>query len=201
LPVLYLRGVPTGNFQEALTALLGKDAPNLSPAVITRLPAEWQMSGPHRRRHDRRHCDQDGTDRCRACHGLRAPPALTPAGEKVDRKALGRTTGSAIKLSADEDVSHGLVVGEGMETVLAGMRRDFQPAWALGGTSGIRAFPVLSGIESLVIHVDHDKNGAGQEAAQECMKRWTDAGREVFRIVPNNAGDDFNDVLLNWSSV
>ena len=42
LPVLYLRGVSTGDFQEALTALLGKDAPNLSPGVITRLTAGWQ---------------------------------------------------------------------------------------------------------------------------------------------------------------
>ena len=41
LPVLYLRGVSTGDFQEALAALLGKDAPNLSPAVIARLTAEW----------------------------------------------------------------------------------------------------------------------------------------------------------------
>ncbi|MGY2990384.1 IS256 family transposase [Bradyrhizobium sp. USDA 4508] len=42
LPVLYLRGISTGDFQEALTALLGKDTPNLSPAVISRLTAEWQ---------------------------------------------------------------------------------------------------------------------------------------------------------------
>jgi transposase-like protein len=42
LPVLYLRGISTGDFQEALAALLGKDAPNLSPAVIARLTAEWQ---------------------------------------------------------------------------------------------------------------------------------------------------------------
>jgi len=42
LPVLYLRGVPTGNFQEALTALLGADAPNLSPGVISRLTTGWQ---------------------------------------------------------------------------------------------------------------------------------------------------------------
>jgi putative transposase len=41
LPVLYLRGVSTGDFQEALAALLGKDAPNLSPAVVTRLTATW----------------------------------------------------------------------------------------------------------------------------------------------------------------
>jgi putative transposase len=42
LPILYLRGISTGDFQEALAALLGKNAPNLSPAVITRLTAEWQ---------------------------------------------------------------------------------------------------------------------------------------------------------------
>src|ERR687893_240495 len=42
LPVLYLRGVSTGDFQEALAALLGKDAPNLSPSAIARLTAEWQ---------------------------------------------------------------------------------------------------------------------------------------------------------------
>jgi putative transposase len=42
LPVLYLRGVSAGDFQEGLAALLGKDAPNLSPAVISRLTAEWQ---------------------------------------------------------------------------------------------------------------------------------------------------------------
>ncbi|MFG5119566.1 IS256 family transposase [Methylorubrum sp. POS3] len=41
LPILYLRGVSTGDFQEALAALLGKDAPNLSPAVVTRLTATW----------------------------------------------------------------------------------------------------------------------------------------------------------------
>src|ERR1700749_5043884 len=57
LPILYLRGVSTGDFQEALAALLGKDAPNLSPAVIARLTAEWQAdydawqkSGPSGRR-------------------------------------------------------------------------------------------------------------------------------------------------------
>lgn len=42
LPVLYLRGVSTGDFQEALTALLGADAPNLSPGAISRLTAGWQ---------------------------------------------------------------------------------------------------------------------------------------------------------------
>src|SRR5271155_4036755 len=42
LPVLYLRGISAGDFQEALAALLGKDAPNLSAAVIARLKSEWE---------------------------------------------------------------------------------------------------------------------------------------------------------------
>ena len=42
LPILYLRGVSTGDFQEALAALLGRDAPNLSPSVVGRLTAAWQ---------------------------------------------------------------------------------------------------------------------------------------------------------------
>jgi len=43
LPVLYLRGISTGDFQEALGALLGPDAPNLSPGVISRLTAGWDQ--------------------------------------------------------------------------------------------------------------------------------------------------------------
>jgi len=42
LPILYLRGVSMGDFQEALGALLGRDAPNLSPSVIARLRGEWE---------------------------------------------------------------------------------------------------------------------------------------------------------------
>jgi putative transposase len=42
IPVLYLRGVSTGDFQEALAALLGADAKNLSPSVIGQLKEVWQ---------------------------------------------------------------------------------------------------------------------------------------------------------------
>jgi transposase-like protein len=42
LPTLYLRGISTGDFQEALSALLGRQAPNLSPPVIARLKADWK---------------------------------------------------------------------------------------------------------------------------------------------------------------
>src|SRR3954470_12696119 len=52
LPILYLRGVSTGDFQEALAALLGRDAPNLSPSVIGRLSGEWQIEYEHWQRRD-----------------------------------------------------------------------------------------------------------------------------------------------------
>jgi putative transposase len=52
LPILYLRGVSMGDFQEALGALLGRDAPNLSPAVIARLRDAWQADYARWQRRD-----------------------------------------------------------------------------------------------------------------------------------------------------
>src|SRR3954452_1399507 len=42
LPWLYLKGVSTGRFEEALAALLGPEAPGLSASTIRRLTAAWQ---------------------------------------------------------------------------------------------------------------------------------------------------------------
>lgn len=42
IPWLYLKGVSTGDFSEALKALLGPDAPGLSATTVTRLKAVWE---------------------------------------------------------------------------------------------------------------------------------------------------------------
>lgn len=42
IPWLYLKGVSTGDFSEALAALVGPDAPGLSPTTVSRLKASWQ---------------------------------------------------------------------------------------------------------------------------------------------------------------
>jgi transposase-like protein len=42
LPVLYLRGLSTGDFKEALPILLGEDAVGLSATTIARLTCEWE---------------------------------------------------------------------------------------------------------------------------------------------------------------
>jgi putative transposase len=43
LPILYLRGLSTGDFREALPVLLGEDAAGLSATTIVRLTAEWEQ--------------------------------------------------------------------------------------------------------------------------------------------------------------
>ena len=52
LPILYLRGLSMGDFQEALAALLGKEAPKLSPAAIARLRDAWQADYARWQRRD-----------------------------------------------------------------------------------------------------------------------------------------------------
>ncbi len=42
IPWLYLKGISTGDFSEALSALVGKDAPGLSASTISRLKEGWQ---------------------------------------------------------------------------------------------------------------------------------------------------------------
>ncbi len=41
IPILYLKGVSTGDFEEALAALLGRDAGGLSAATVARLKDTW----------------------------------------------------------------------------------------------------------------------------------------------------------------
>src|SRR5262249_2760767 len=41
IPILYLKGISTGDFEETLAALLGKDAPGLRAATIARLKEVW----------------------------------------------------------------------------------------------------------------------------------------------------------------
>jgi putative DNA primase/helicase len=125
--------------------------------------------------------------------------AVASTGEKIGRMSLGPTAGCVIRLWPDDAVEHGLVLGEGIETVLGAATcikhrgALLQPAWAAGDAGHIVSFPVLDGIESITLLVDHDD--AGQRAAQQCSSRWAAAGREVIHLTPRISGDDFNDII------
>jgi phage/plasmid primase-like uncharacterized protein len=125
-------------------------------------------------------------------------------GEKP--KSIGPVSGHVIRLWPDEYVERGLVIGEGVETVLAAAREithratQLAPAWACGCADTLKNFPVLPGIEFLTILADNDAKGAGQGAAHVCAERWADAGREVEVLTPDAIGSDFNDLVLRSAS-
>ena len=91
LPALYLRGLSTGDFQEALSALLGTDAPNLSPGVIARLTAGWQED------HDRGQ-DRDLSARRYVC--IRADRVYRPARMEPEAECILVLIGATPEASA-----------------------------------------------------------------------------------------------------
>jgi DNA polymerase len=121
---------------------------------------------------------------------------LTPDARKIERRMLGRT--GAVKLWP---VGPQLVVGEGLETVLAGATRfahddePLRPAWSLVSSDALKRLRPVVGVERLIILVDNDE--AGRLAADACAARWTGAGRTVVELTPEPKGADFNDLIMS----
>lgn len=125
--------------------------------------------------------------------------ALTTEGEKIDRMFLGSVKDQCVKLDADDEVTLGLHIGEGIETCLAARQLGYRPVWALGSAGAIGKFPVLAGIEALTLLEEDDKTGANATAVEECGIRWTNAGREVLTVRTLHGGDA-NDALKRLKS-
>jgi Toprim domain len=95
-----------------------------------------------------------------------------------------------------------LVVGEGLETVLAAATRipfegaPLTPAWATLSSHKLRILPVIPGVERLIVLVDNDANREGQTAAAHVAAVWRAAGRTVMPLLPNTSNTDFNDLVL-----
>tara|TARA_R110002096_G_scaffold435927_1_gene664233 strand:- start:5255 stop:6259 length:1005 start_codon:yes stop_codon:yes gene_type:complete len=117
--------------------------------------------------------------------------ALTPDGQKIDRKMLGRSKNAAIKLTPDENVTNGLGIAEGIETALTVIQAGWSPVWAMGSATGIANFPILPAIEALTILADNDP--AGLRAAKQAAERWK--FKEVYIRYPERLKTDFNDYV------
>jgi hypothetical protein len=89
-------------------------------------------------------------------------------GRKLGRKMLGRARGAAIKLDANENVTLGLTIGEGVETCIAAYLAGFRPVWALGSATAIAVFPVLSGIQAITVLGEVNDGGANHFAIHQC---------------------------------
>ncbi|MEO5375638.1 MAG: toprim domain-containing protein [Alphaproteobacteria bacterium] len=124
-----------------------------------------------------------------------APDGSGKADVGKPRLYFGPKAGGCVKLTDDADVTFGLAVGEGIETSLTAVCSGYS-AWACLDAGNLAAFPVLPGIESLLILSDRDD--AGLRAAHTAATRWRAAGREVRQwVAPPSAarGADLNDRL------
>ena len=119
--------------------------------------------------------------------------ALTPEGTKLGRRMLGTAAGAAVMLDAEDTVTTGLTIGEGIESCLAARQIGLRPVWALGSTAGIAAFPLLPGIDALSLLGERD-GGASDQACREVGTRWHRAGRAVDIVLPTR-GSDMNDQI------
>ena len=97
--------------------------------------------------------------------------------------------GGVIRLWPDHEVTLGLVVAEGIENALSAAR-GFTPAWSMLDKDNLKEFPVLTGIQALTIVADPEDGG--MRAADQCARRWRDAGKEVRLWPASQAGLDFN---------
>ncbi len=117
---------------------------------------------------------------------------ISPSGAKLGRKMTGPAGGAAIKVDDHASVEQGVVVGEGLETVLTGRLYGLRPAWALGSAASIAAFPLLPGIDGITIL--GEAGDANAKAVEACASRWHASGREVVLVEPT-IGSDINDAL------
>jgi putative DNA primase/helicase len=74
--------------------------------------------------------------------------ALDTDGAKIGRRMLGVVHRAAVML---DPIGAELAIGEGVETAMAARQLGIHPAWALGSTGSISGFPVIEGIEQLMI--------------------------------------------------
>ena len=93
-----------------------------------------------------------------------------------------------------------LVIGEGLETVLAAATRipyaggAVDAGWATLSSKKLKTLPVIPGVQRLVVLVDNDANQEGQAAAEYLKNAWRAV--DVQLLMPPIEGADFNDLVL-----
>jgi putative DNA primase/helicase len=109
-----------------------------------------------------------------------------------DRASLGPIAGGAVRLAPAAET---VLVGEGIETTLAGMVATELPGWTAISTSGLVALRLPPEVCGVILLADHDRNGAGQRAAHAAAQRLLAQGRRVRIALPPQTGWDFADLL------
>ena len=120
------------------------------------------------------------------------PDGGRKANVEPQRMALGGMAGAVIKITADEDVTTGLGICEGVEDAVAVLKAGWRPIWCCMSAGNLGRFPVLPGIEALTVFADADR--PGMDAAHRAAECWCKAGREARVVSPKHA-KDFGEAL------
>jgi putative DNA primase/helicase len=116
--------------------------------------------------------------------------------KRLQRETCGPIGGGAVRL-APYDPGRALAAGEGIETTASVMQLFDLPGWAALSAPGIKSLELPEYVRDLVIAVDNDESGAGEEAALVAYAKWTAEHRSVRLLMPRNVGEDFNHILIS----
>jgi putative DNA primase/helicase len=113
--------------------------------------------------------------------------------QRSDRASFGPIAGGAVGLAPAAET---LLLGEGIETTLAGMVATSLPGWAALSTSGLIGLQLPPSVRTVIILSDHDRNGAGERAARAAAQGWLAERRRVRIYMSPHVGEDAADRLL-----
>lgn len=118
--------------------------------------------------------------------------ADVPAAKKIITP-LGKMAGCAVRLG--EPNTGILAIAEGIETALAFTQLHHVPCWAATNAVLLAQFEPPDGVTEVIVAGDNDRNYAGQHAAYSLANRLSMRGIDVSVVIPDNAGNDWCDVL------
>ncbi len=110
----------------------------------------------------------------------------------------GDMRGSSVRLGTDPEGD--IVVGEGIETTLAGMQYyGVESGMAAISAHGMETLVLPKKVERVIILADNDKSFTGQKAAFTLARHYDSKGLSVSVVMSYIGGCDFNDILNDVS--
>jgi putative DNA primase/helicase len=110
-----------------------------------------------------------------------------------DHAMLGRAAGGAVRLAPAAAV---VMVGEGLESCLAGVQATGCQHGPHSRRDGMKALVLPPIVRRVVILADNDANGTGERATHAAARRWLAEGRQAQNVMSPESGADLNDILI-----
>jgi putative DNA primase/helicase len=108
----------------------------------------------------------------------------------------GHSKRGVVRLTPDDEITRGVIIGEGLETCLS-YALEYNGNWACLDAGNLEAFPVLPGLEGITVLIDND--AAGRRAFSAVRDRYRAAGfvhpLDIIGVeIVGESGADVNDL-------